>query len=104
MMIIDRRETFDQNKMAHSFNKCLTDIGPKLAYFIPSSSKDLKDFLSSASTSLDEYPLQDEELHETFNSLKANKNPGFNISLTIVKHCHENIFNPIKHVFSLSLK
>ena len=103
MMVIDGREIFDQKKMAHSFNKFLTDIGPKLAYSIPSSSKDFKD-LCSASTSLDEYLLEVEELNEAFNSLKANKNPGFNISLTIVKHCHENIFNPIKHVFSLSLK
>ena len=40
MMVIDGREIFDQKKMAHSFNKFLTDIGPKLAYSIPSSSKD----------------------------------------------------------------
>ena len=92
-------------KIAHSYNKFFTDIGPKLASFIPSSSKDFKDFLSSASTSLDEYLLQDEQLNEAFNSLKTNKNPGFDdISPSIVKRCHENIFNPIKHVFSLSLK
>ena len=92
-------------KIAHSCNKFFTDIGPKLASFIPSSSKDFKNFLSSASTSLDEYLLQDEQLNEAFNSLKANKNPGFDdISPSIVKRCHENIFNPIKHVFSLSLK
>ena len=91
-------------KIAHSCNKFFRDIGPKLASFIPSLSKDFKDFLSSASTSLDEYLLQDEQLNEAFNSLKANKNPGFDISPSIVKRCHENIFNPIKHVFSLSLK
>ena len=105
MMVIDGCEIFDQNKIAHSFNKFFTDIGPKLASSIPSSSKDFKDFLSSVSTSLDEYPLQDEELNEAFNSLKANKSPGFDdISPSVVKRCHENIFNPIKHVFSLSLK
>ena len=65
----------------------------------------MNDFLSPVSTNLDEYPLHDEELNEEFNSLKANKSPGFNdISPKVVKHCHEDIFNPIKHVFSLSLK
>ena len=105
MMVIDGCEIFDQNKIAHDFNKFFTGIGPKLASSIASSSKDFKEFLSSVSTSLDEYLLQDEELNEAFNSLKANKSPGFDdISSTIVKRCRENIFNPIKHVFSLSLK
>ena len=104
-MVIDGCEIFDQNKIAHSFNKFFTSIGPKLASSIPSSSKDFKDFLSPVSTNLDEYPLHDEELNEAFNSLKANKSPGFDdISPTVVKRCHEDIFNPIKHVFSLSLK
>ena len=105
MMVIDPYEIFDQNKIAHSFNKFLTDIGPKLASSVPSSSKYFKHFLSSAGTSLDEYLFEDEELNEAFNSSKANKSPGFDdISSTIVKRCCKNIFNPIKHVFSLSLK
>ena len=102
MMVIDGCEIFEQNKIAHGFNKFFTDVGPKLASSIPSSSKDFKEFLISASTSLDEYFLQDEELNEAFISLKANKSPGFDdISSTIVKRCRENIFNSIKHVFSL---
>ena len=105
MKVIDECEIFDQNKIAHSFNKFFTSIGPKLASSIPSSSKDFKDFLSPVSANLDEYPLHDEELNEAFNSLKANKSPGFDdISPTVVKRCHEDIFNPIKHVFSLTLK
>ena len=37
--------------------------------------------------------------------MKDNKSPGFDyISLTIVKCCCENIFNPIEYVFSLSFK
>ena len=44
MMVIHGCEIFDQNKIAHSFNKPFTDIGPKLASSIPSSSKDFKDF------------------------------------------------------------
>ena len=101
LMVIDGCEIFDQNKIAHGFNKCFTDIGPKLASSIPNSSKDFKEFLSSASTNLDEYLLQDEELNEAFNSLKANKSPGFDdTSSAIVKRCRENIFNPIKHVLA----
>ena len=53
-MVIDGCEIFDQNKIAHSFHKFFTRIGPKLASSIPISSKDFKDFLSPASTNLDE--------------------------------------------------
>ena len=44
MMVIDGRKTFDQNKIANGFNKFFTDIGSKLACFIPSSLTDFKDF------------------------------------------------------------
>ena len=40
MMVIDVRETFDQNKIANGFNKFFTDIGSKLAPFIPKSLTD----------------------------------------------------------------
>ena len=95
MMVIDVCE-IDQNKIAHNFNKFFTHIRPKIASSIPSLSKDFKDFLSSASINLDEYLLQDEELNEAFNSLKAIKSPGCDdISPSIAKRCHENIFNPV---------
>ena len=46
LIVIDGGETFDQNKIAHGFNKFFTDIGPKLASSILSSTKDFKDFSS----------------------------------------------------------
>ena len=51
----------------------------------------------------DEYRLHDEALNEAFNSLKANKSPNFDdISPTVVKRCHEDIFNPINPMFLAS--
>ena len=44
MMVIEECEIFDQNKIAHGFNKFLADIGPKVASSIPSSFKGFKDF------------------------------------------------------------
>ena len=71
MMVIDGCKIFYQKKIAHGFNEFFTDIEPKRASSISSSSKDFKDFLSSASTSLDKYLLQDVELNEAFNSFKG---------------------------------
>ena len=76
-MVTDGIETFDQEKIANEFNKYFTEIGPKLASSIPTSSKDVKQFMNVSKIALQEYSLQDEELEEAFNSLKSNKSPGF---------------------------
>ena len=67
-MVIDRIETFDQNKIANGFNKYFNEIGPKLASSIPASSKVSKQFMNVSKTVLQEYSLQDQELEEGFNS------------------------------------
>ena len=99
-MVIDRIETFDQEKIAIEFNKYFTEIGPKLASSIPTSSKDVKQFMNVSKIALQEYTLQDEELEEAFNSLKSNKSPGFDdVSSSVVNFCISGIFNPLKHNF-----
>ena len=104
-MVIDGIETFDQNKIANGFNKYFTEIAPKLASSIPASSKVFKQFMNVSKTVLQEYALQDEELEEAFNSLKSNKSPGFDdILSSVVKFCASGIFDPLKHIFNLSLQ
>ena len=68
-MVKDGIETFDQNKIANSFDKYFTEIGPKLASSIPASFKVFKQFTDVSKTVLQEYALQDQELEEAFNSL-----------------------------------
>ena len=104
-MVIDGIETFDQNKIANGFNKYFTEIGPKLASSILTSSKDFKQFMNVSKTALQEYPLQNEEFEEAFNNLKSNKSPGFrDISLSVVNFCIRGIFNPLKHISNFSLQ
>ena len=96
MMVIDGCEIFDQNKIAHSFNKFFLSIGPKLASSIPSSSKDFKDFLSPVSTNLDEYPLHDEELNEAFNSLRLTK-------VQVLMIFHQQLLNAVMKTYLIQL-
>ena len=104
-MVIGGIETFDQETIANGFNKYFTEIEPKFAFSIPISSKDFKQFMNVSKTALQEYTLQDEELEEPFNSLKSNKSPGFDdISSSVVNFCISGIFNPLKHIFNLSLQ
>ena len=72
-MAIDGIEPFDQSKITNEFNKFFTEMGPKLTYSIPNSSKDFKQFTKISVTVLHEYAFQDEELEEDFSSLKSDK-------------------------------
>ena len=84
-------------------NKYFTEIGPKLASSIPVSSKVFKQFMNVSKTVLQEYALQDQELEEAFNSL--NEIPGFgDILSSVAKFCDSGVFNPLKHIFNLSLQ
>ena len=57
MMFTEGCETFDQSKIANGFNKFFLGIEPKLASFIFSSFKDLKNLQGAAETTLDGYLL-----------------------------------------------
>ena len=104
-MVIDGTETFDQNIIANGFNKFFTEIGPKLAFSIPTSFKDFKQFMNVSETVLQKDTLQDDELKEGFNSLKSNKSEEFdNNSSSVVNFCISGIFDPLKHIFNLSLQ
>ena len=104
-MVIDGTETFDQNIIANGFNKFFTEIGPKLAFSISASFKDFKQFMNVSETVLQKDTLQDDELKEGFNSLKSNKSPEFgNNYSSVVNFCISGIFDPLKHIFNLSLQ
>ena len=104
-MAIDGIEIYDQNKTANGFNKYFTKIWTKLASSIPVSSKVFKQFMNVSKALLQEYALMDEELEKAFNSLKSNKSSRFDdISSSVVKFCASGIFNPLKHIFNLSLQ
>ena len=73
-MVINGIETFHQNKIAYGFNKYFTEIGPKLASSVLTSSKDFKQFMDVSETVFtfqQEFTFQDEESEKA-----SNKSPG----------------------------
>ena len=61
-MIIDGQETFDQRKIANSFNKFFVDIGPKLTAMILESQTKFDQYLNSHQTLMGEANLTDDEI------------------------------------------
>ena len=103
-ILIDGLETFDQKVIAEKFNEYFVNVGPNLASKIPQTTGNYKDYLQEGFPILEEYPLSDKELEEAFKSLKLHKSPGYDdISVNVVKKVTSVIFQPLKHIFNISI-
>ena len=105
-IIVDDKEIFEQTTIADKFSTFFTDIGPKLASKINSSSKNFMSYLNKINApNISNEQLTNEELDKAFSSLKRNKSNGFDdISANILLDTKQQIFDPLKYIFSLSLK
>ena len=62
---------FYKKTIAESFNKCFSEIVPKLASKIPHLLISFERFLHGNYSSLEEKPITDDELNEAFQTLKT---------------------------------
>ena len=104
-MSINKKEIFDKNCIANSFNDYFVNIGSNLAAKIPSSEKHFSDYLQQTNKILVNEELTMEEFESAFNSIKKNKACGFDeINLNVIKSSFNELVVPIFHIFKLSLK
>ena len=79
-------------------NKYFTKIGPNLASKIPNDQGGFEKYLSNSNTAMNDAPLNDEEVRNTFYSLKTNKNPGYaNISCNAINNVFDFIVEPLRY-------
>ena len=104
-MIIGDQEISDQGRIANCCNKFFVDIGLKQASMIPKLQTKIDQYLNPHQTFMGEANLTDDEVKEALRSLKPNKSPGYdNISSNAVDETSDIFSNPLKYIFSLSLK
>jgi len=94
----------DPGKIANLFCKYFSNIGPNLAKKIPSTTKDIKDYLpNQTSFKMDISPVTSNELLEMSKSFKRNKAPGHDdIAINIIKDTIDIITEPLKSIINLS--
>ena len=68
-MSINKKEIFDKNCIANSFNDYFVNIGSNLAAKIPSSEKHFSDYLQQTNKILVNEELTMEEFESAFNSI-----------------------------------
>ena len=91
--------------IAESFNKYFTQIGPKLAKDIGTSTKSFNEYIKKHDTTQPEKVISVNELKDAFFSLKINKSAGYDdISFNVVKKCFGVLHKPLLHIFNLSLQ
>ena len=91
--------------IAENFNKFFSEIGPKLASKIPHSLISFENFLQGDYSSLEEKPITDDELNEALQTLETKKSSGYDdIFSDVIKDTSPSIFEPLRHIFNLSLE
>ena len=103
-MVINGINTFDEETIAISFNNYFVNVGPKLASKFQCTDKKFEDLLTKSITTLQEKHLSDNELKDTFYSLKINKISGYDdINYDAIRNAFGSLIKLLKHVFNLSL-
>ena len=84
-------------KIAHEFNSFFTNVEINLASKIPNASTLFKYFANKSDFVMETKALSMIELKDALDSLKKNKNPGFNdISYNVFKKCFDSLREPLK--------
>ena len=102
---MDKISITETESIAESFNKYFTQIGPKLAKDIGTSTKSFNEYIKKHGTTQPERVISVNELKDAFFSLKINKSAGYDdISFNVVKKCFGVLHKPLLHIFNLSLQ
>ena len=104
-ILVDKISITETESIAESFNKYFTQIGPKLAKDIGTSTQSFNDYIKKHDTLQPEKVISVNELNDAFFSLKINKSAGYDdISFTVVKKCFGVLHKPLLHILNLSLQ
>ena len=97
---MDKISITQTESIAESFNKYFTYIGPKLAKDIDTSTKGFNEYIKKHDTTQPEKVKSENELKDTFFSLKTNKSAGYDdISFNVVELCGTQLIFLCKLVF-----
>ena len=102
---MEKKSIIETESIAESFNNFFSEIGPKWAKDIVTSTKIFNEYIKKYDTAHPEKVISLNELQDSFFSLKINKSAGYDdISFNVVKKCFGVLHKPLLHIFNLSLQ
>ena len=102
---MDKKSITETEFIAESFNKYLTQIGPKLVKNIGTSTKSFSECIKKHDITQPEKVISVNELKDAFFSLKINKSAVYNdISFNVVQKYFGVLHKPLLHIFNLLYK
>ena len=102
---IDKKNIFDERKIANEFNNFFTNIGINLASKIPSATKPFETYVTRVDSEMETKSLSVNELKDAYFSLKINKSSGYDdVNYNVIKKCFGELCEPLKYLFDLSIQ
>ena len=100
-----KKEVTEIKDIAEEFNNFFTNVASNLGKKVPNSSNSFTSSLNQTRSIMEKNSFSINELKEAFFSLKTNKCPGYDdMNFNFAKKCFEEINEPLKHLFNLSLE
>ena len=94
---MDGKNITDEDLIAKKFNTCFTEIGPKFAKMIQTSSLNFASFMENCNSTQTESTMTKEA--------KISKSPGYDyISFNVVRNCVGSLLKPLMAIFNMSLQ
>ena len=104
-ILVDKKSITETKSIAVNFNKYFTQIGPKLAKDIRTSTRSFNEYIKKHDTTQPGKVISVNEFKDAFFSLKRNKSAGCDdISFNVVKKYFGVLHKPLLHIFNLSLQ
>ena len=95
---MEKKSIIETESIAESFNNFFSEIGPKWAKDIGTSTKIFNEYIKKHDTAHPEKVISLNELQDSFFSLKINKSAGYDdISFNVVKKCFGVLHKPLLH-------
>ena len=103
-LVINNTTVVEKQEIAENLNKYFTNIGPNRAFEIPNEQGGFEKYLANCNTVMNDAPLTDEEVRNSFYSLKTNKSPGYDdISFSAINNVIDFTVEPLRYTCSNSL-
>ena len=97
-ILVEKKSIIETESIAESFNNFFSEIGPKWAKDIVTSTKIFNEYIKKYDTAHPEKVISLNELQDSFFSLKINKSAGYDdISFNVVKKCFGALHKPLLH-------
>ena len=98
-IVINKNVIFEEKHIGNAINNFFINIGPKLADYIPTTTRSFESQVQNTNETIKEEPVSISELKGALFSLKINKSVGYDeICFNAIRNCFGERCDPLKYI------